>query len=81
MDVALVKDAENDVDSDDCCRDQIRLRLERSLKGLCRPLKASDQGRRRAELTFDGLNGSDGIAERVPDERLKDSVTDGNNAW
>jgi hypothetical protein len=28
MDVALVKDAENDVDSDDCCRDQIRLRAK-----------------------------------------------------
>jgi hypothetical protein len=36
VDIALVKDTENDVDGDYCCGDQKRLRLQRGLKRLRR---------------------------------------------
>ncbi len=60
MDIALVQHAEDDVDDDERCRDQIRLAGQRRLEGLGVALEASTERRRHVELglrVFDRLHG------------------------
>src|SRR5262249_58408321 len=66
MDVALVEDAEDDVDGDQRGEDQQRLVGERGLEGLGRSLERGTEARRETETTGGGLDGGDGVAEGDP---------------
>src|SRR5215510_12649105 len=66
MDVALVEDAEDDVDGDQRSEDEQRLVGERGLEGLGRSLERGAEARRETETTGGGLDGGDGVAEGDP---------------
>src|SRR5262245_53820684 len=85
MNVALVKDAENDVHGGQGRDDQNEHGRLRILKGLGRTLEAPMNGGRHAEFALKALDAGDGIAEgssrpkveRKSDRRIKALVIDG----
>ena len=80
MDVALVQDAEHDVDRHQRRRDQQGLVCQRGLEGLGRPWKLPWMlaGSPSCCVALDGI---DRLAQRLPGARLNDSVTAGNCPW
>ncbi len=64
MDVALVEDAQDDVDGDERGEDQDRLVGESGLKGLGGALERGSDGGGQRHLTFRRLDGGHGVAER-----------------
>src|SRR5581483_9260163 len=63
VDVALVEDAEHDVDGDERGEDEQRLVGERGLEGLGGALEARADARREPEVARRLLDGGDGLAE------------------
>src|SRR6266436_9884728 len=64
MNVALIQDAENDVNDDDRRQQKYRLGRKRSLEGLSRTLKRGMNCGRHSDLPLHVLNITDGIAKR-----------------
>ena len=64
MDVALVQDAEHDVDRQECGQDQEWLSSERGLERLGRPLQAASNIRRQADLPHGCFHRLHRFAER-----------------
>ena len=71
VDVALVEDAEDDVDGDEGGEDQERLVGERRLERLRRALEAAADAGRQAGLARRRLDGADGVAERDPRRQVE----------
>src|SRR2546429_684662 len=64
VDVALVEDAEHDVDGDERGQGEDGLIGQRGLKRLGRALEARPNGGRQADVTFGTLDGGHRVAER-----------------
>ena len=74
MDVALVENAEHDIDRDQRGQDEQRLVGERRLEGLGGALEARADARRQADVARGALDRGDRVAERdagkSPDEAI-----------
>ncbi len=77
MDIALVENAEHDVDDEDRRGDQQRHRRQRGLERLRGSLERGIERRRHVQSVGHRLDGVDRLAERDPGVRLNDSVTAG----
>ena len=75
MDVALVENAENEIDHDERREDQERHRRERILEGLGISLEARDDRAWQFQIGFDALDGVRRLAER---RALREVEADGD---
>ena len=82
MDVALVEDAEHDVDRDQRREDEERLaRIERAWNACAVPAKLPRMRRRQADLRASAASiASTASPSETPGARLNDSVTGGELA-
>ncbi len=88
MNVALVEDAEHDVDGDDRGQDEHGLVRERGLEGARRALKTSLNAERHADFLARSLDGASGVSqgragrevERERDRRKLPLMVDGERS-
>ena len=81
VDVALVEDAEDDVDRDQGRQDQQRLVGQGGLEGLGRALEAAPDAGGQPQLLAVASTACTASPREAPGARLKEMVTAGNCPW